>query len=327
MITGGARPVFDRALEAVLADPGTTEAIVIVDSDAEPSNAGRGSGLRRRRLEQMAAEIPQLRVVPLPQDGPDGLWRIQRGRDHGAKLATSEVVLALDDDVVLDPGVVSAHAAAHADEDDLVVVGYMPVATRHRWPRGNATIRHYASSYEGHCDDYEEHPSEILKALWGGNVSVRRDRWLEAVRRPRLQVWGHDDQELGLLFLREGMSGRFNRSLYGRHYYERSLAGFVERAEKSPPAQAKLVAANSDLIEPSPPAYGRRDQIARPLLFLSRSAVGWQLVRAGLKGLMATAGVLRLNRLGDASADFLWFLARERSLNLTAPREATGSGQ
>jgi hypothetical protein len=313
IITGGARAVFDRTLDAVLADPGTSEVIVVFDSDAEPSSAGKGAGARRHRLEQLTKSEPRLRVVPLPPEGPDGLWRVQRGRDHGAELATSEVVLGLDDDVVLDPGVVSGHAAAHAAEDDLVVIGHMPVATRHRWPRGDATVRYYAGSYESHCQHYEEHPGEILKALWGGNISVRRERWLAAVRRPRLQVWGHDDQELGLLFLREGMRGRFDRNLRGSHYYERTLAGFVERAEKSPAAQATLFAANPDLLEPPAPARGRRDRAAAPLLAISKSDLGWRLVEAGLKGLLVAAGVLRLRGLGDQGADFLWFVARERA--------------
>jgi Glycosyltransferase like family 2 len=318
IVTGGNRDVFDRCLAAVLADPGTSEAIVIFDSDAEPSSAGKGAGARLKRLEEMAKTEPRLRIAPMPPEGPDGLWRVQRARDHGARLADSEVILGLDDDVVLEPGVVSAHAAAHAEADDLVVIGYMPVATHHRWPRGDATVRYYGGSYESHCEFYEEHPDEILKALWGGNISVRRERWMTAVKRPRLQVWGHDDQELGLLFLREGMRGRFDRSLRGDHYYERTLAGFVERAEKSPAAQAKLFAANPDLLDPPAQPVGRRERVAAPLLALSGSEPGWRLVEGGLKGLTALAGALRLRGLGDSCANFLWFVTRERAVRRLA---------
>lgn len=310
MPTGADRPVILEALRAVLGDPGTAEAIVVVAA-ADPAAAEAGEPLRAVRA--WAETEPRLRVIT-PPDDVEGLWRVQRARDEGVEAARTDVVLSLDDDVVLDPGVVSGHAAAHRDADDLVVVGYMPVATNQRWPRGNATIRFYAQSYEGHCRLYEEDPEEILKALWGGNVSVRRDRWLKAVERPRTSAWGHDDQELGLLFLREGMRGAFDRSLHGRHYYRRSLAGFVERAEKSPEGQAALRAANPDLLPEPPRERGRRDTLAGPILALSRLPFVWALIRGALEAAMATAGVLRLDKLGDALGRYLWFLARARAV-------------
>jgi hypothetical protein len=310
MPTGADRPIIEPALRAALDDPGTAEAIVVIAAE-DPAAAEKGKALRR--LRAWAATEPRLRIITPPAD-VNGLWRVQRARDEGVEAARTEVVLSLDDDVILDPGVVSAHATAHRGVDDLVVLGYMPVATHQRWPRGNATIRYYARSYEGHCKGYEEHPDEILEALWGGNVSVRRDRWLKAVERPRTSAWGHDDQELGLLFLRDDMRATFDRTLHGRHYYRRSLAGFVERAEKSPAGQTALRAANLDLLEEPPRGRGRRDILAGPILAASRVSLVWGLVRGGLEGAMAIAGVLRLEKLGDALARYLWFLARERAI-------------
>lgn len=314
MPTAAERPIIDEVLRAALADPGTAEAIVVIAA-ADPAAAEAGAALRG--LRALAETEPRLRIITPPPDAA-GLWRVQRARDEGVEAARTDVVLSLDDDVMLDPGVVSGHAAAHRGVDDLVVLGYMPVATHQRWPQGNATIRHYAQSYESHCKLYEEHPEEILRALWGGNVSVRRDRWLAAVERPRTSAWGHDDQELGLLFVREGMRATFDRTLHGRHYYRRSLAEFVERAEKSPAGQAALRAANPDLLEEPPRRRGRRDTLAGPILAASRVPFVWALVRGGLEGAMATAGVLRLNKLGDALARYLWFLARERAIRAAA---------
>jgi hypothetical protein len=308
--TGGDRPILAQALRAVLDDEATAEAIVVLAS-ADPQAAE----VRRtvERLRDWSDSEPRLRLITSLRDGVGPLTRVQRARDTGVEAASSEVVLSLDDDVILGPGVVSRHAAAHRDADDLVVIGYMPVATHHRWPRGNATIRFYAGAYEAHCERYETAPEEILKAMWGGNISVRRGRWLDAVKRPRLGIYD-EDQELGLLFVREGLRGRFDRSLHGRHFYERSLAAFAARAGGSSVGQAQLRAANPDLLAPRPHERGRRDLPAGPLLALARLPFGWRLIEGGLKLLLAVAGTLRINRLGDALARFLWFLAAERAM-------------
>lgn len=308
--TAADRAVAEAALRAVLDDPATAEVIVVVAAaDAAAAMGGEGVALLRR----WAAQEPRLRLLSL-DDADGGIWRVQRARDAGVEAACSEVVLSLDDDVVLDPGVVSGHAAAHRDADDLCVLGYMPVVTHQRWPRGNATVRFYAETYEFHCDHYEEDPRQVLTTLWGGNFSVRRERWLAAVRRPRTSAWGHDDQEIGLLFLREGMRGRFDRALSGRHYYERSVAKFVVRAEKSAIGQADLRAANPDLLPERPRERGRRDLIVGPVLAVARLPFGWTAVRGALTGAMALAGVLRLDSLGDTIAGQLWFLAQQRAL-------------
>jgi Glycosyltransferase like family 2 len=309
--TGGHRRVTESSVRAVLDDSGTTEVLlIIVPEEGETEVAGPVV----QQLQRVAETEPRLRIEPLPPDDGSGLWRVQRARDLGVRMARSELILALDDDVVLDRGAVSGHAAAHIDDPDLVLLGYMPVATKQQWPRGNATVRHYGLSYERHCVRYEEHPDEILKSLWGGNVSLRRDRWLEAVKRPRTTAWGHDDKELGLLFLRDGMHGRFDRTLRGRHYYTRSLAGFFERAEKSPIGSATLIAANTDLLEKAPGGPGRMEAFAAPILAVSRAPVVWSLIRSTLTGLMALLGALRLTSLGDYVAQFVWTLVARRSV-------------
>ncbi len=311
-LTTGDRPVFQRSLAAVLADPGTTEVVVVVDTGR--SGAGEEAELLAR-VERLAGSDPRVRVRPTPADGGDGEWRLQRARDAGVEAARTEVVLALDDDVVVEPGVISGHARAHAAGPGQVVVGYMPVVSREPWPRSSATIEYYSEAYEGHCEKWEADPDSILKNLWGGHVSVRRADWLRAIERPRTVTWGHDDREQGLLFLREGLRGNFHRGLRGDHFYRRSLRAFVERAEKSPPGLMKLYEANPDLLEPlPPPARGRRDRISGPVLWLARAPLGWAIVRWTLFALIAFAGALRLERLGILAAHYLWFLARARAL-------------
>jgi len=243
----------------------------------------------------------------------EDLLSLQIARDAGAEFAGSEVVLSLDDDVVLEPGAVSGHARFHAQAEGQVLLGYMPVVSVEKWPRSNATIRFYAESYEYTYGSYEADPSLILRQLWCGNVSLRRSDWLRSLDRPRLKCWGHDDQELGLLFLREGLEGKIDRSLRGGHWYQRSLPAFVERAERAVQGQAQLRAANPDLLEEPPSGRGKRERISGPVLSVARSKPGWLAVRWALIGLVALAGTLKLRAIEDPAARYLWFLASERS--------------
>ena len=319
LVTGGGRPLLEEAINSCLADPATTEVVVVLDRDF---GSGAEVEAHRRKLEARAEAEPRLRVVPVPQDTGKGLWQLQRGRDGGVEAATSEVVLAMDDDVILDPGTVTGHARAHEDTTGLVQLGYVPVATHHRWPRGDATVRFYGSAYEAACEGFERDPDGILLALWICNLSIRREDWLRAVDAPRTFAYGHEDMELGLLFRRAGLHAGFDRSLGSVHHYERSLPAFVDRAEKTPPSKLKLMRRFPDLVDARPPAPGRRDRVLRPLVLVSRNPLGWSLVKWSLMGGMALAGALRLRRLGDAGANALWLLARTRGMERAGEAQA-----
>jgi hypothetical protein len=264
-------------------------------------------------LGRLAARDPRLRITRTP-DEPAALHRVQRGRDHGVGIASGEVVLSMDDDVVAGPGLVSGHARAHAGRDDLVVVGYMPVVTPRRWPHSHAQITEYAGAYEELCEQFAADPSSILPQLWGGNFSVRRRHWLEAIQQtPRLGSY-LDDKELGLHFQQMGLAGEFHPELRAEHYYERTLRGMVERAERNCIAQADLraafPAARSHFV-PGPPPRAE----LRLLRAISRSALGWFVVRWGLIGLSSAAAALRVAAVESKATVALSWLAFDRTAN------------
>jgi hypothetical protein len=311
-ITRGRAQLVRRALSAVLEDHATAEAIVVVDGD-DP--------ITTDVLGRLAVEDARIKVTHTPP-GPDHLDSMQRGRDHGAKLAASDVVLSLDDDVVARPGMVSGHAERHVGDDDrLLVVGYMPVAARPRWPRSYAPIRFYSESYEEHCEQYAADPSYILKHLWGGNFSLRRADWLAAIGAGRVRCY-HEDKEFGLLLARQGYRAVFDRDLRGDHWYDRDLRGFVQRAEKTVPAQAQLRAAYADVIEDAPWEDLPQHPVLRVLLRLSRPAAGWFGVRWSLISLASLAAALHLRRLENRSAEILWRIASERGPGVQPAPEA-----
>jgi GT2 family glycosyltransferase len=300
-LTRGRPDLIDRAVSAVLEDSATTEVVVVVDDDP----------VTHRALVRRAEADPRIRVTTTPPPGEDNLFRVQRGRDHGARLASSEVILALDDDVVARPGLVSGHARRHATgEEGLVLVGYMPVASRRRWPWSHAAVEMYSDSYEDHCRRYDEAPEEILRVLWGGNVSLRRSRWLEAIEGGRVHCY-LEDQEFGLLLLRRGSRGEFDRDLLGDHWYERDLRSFVKRAEVTTGAHDVLRSAYPDLVDPEEPLDRRRSLDV--LIRIASIPGGWPVLRWSLIAFITLASALRLGKLERTGVEVLWRVASERA--------------
>lgn len=289
-----------RSLAAVLDDRATTEAIVVIDGEDTET---------REVLERFDRDDPRVKLTALPPPGSDRLENMQRGRDHGARLASSDVVLGMDDDVVAHPGLVAGHARWHARHDDLVVVGYMPVVTQPRWPGSHAPVRFYAGAYEASCQGYRADPSTILTGLWGGNYSVRKTRWLEAIAAGRVPSY-HEDKEFGVLLLRAGMRGIFDSTLRGDHHYERSLNEFVGRAEVTEAAHAHLWAAYPDELGFEKPSPERPE--LRALIRISRSSLGWRVVRSALLAAIRLAALLRLSKLEDRGVHVLWRVAAGR---------------
>ncbi len=290
-----------RCLTAVTADDATTEVVVVVDG---------GDPITVDLLKRLIATDQRIKATTVPQE-PRRLTRLQRARDHGAAFATSEVLLALDDDVEAAPGLVSGHARHHADRDDLVVVGYMPVATPRRWPLSSAPVRYYSDAYEGTCAEYRMHPDSILRRLWGGNVSVRRRHWLTAAARPRTATM-FDDREIGLQLLREGLCGLFDPALKAKHYYERSLRAFADRATRSAADSPELVAAHADLLD-GEAERSPDDRLGRRVLTrLSQGALGWWTLKWSLIILAAGGAAIHSTPVEDRAARALWRLASLR---------------
>ncbi|HUR18802.1 MAG TPA: glycosyltransferase family 2 protein [Acidimicrobiales bacterium] len=211
-------PTYNRRqnLEPLIArlasDAATTEIVVVVDGSNDDS---------LEMLERLAEQEPRLRPVAQPNRG------LQAARQLGAVSARGEIVVFLDDDVLPSPALVTGHARHHARRSADVVVGYMPVLLPPERQPGQFASYLYASEYEEHCAEQERDPSRILKSLWMGNVSLRRE---DCVRigmqsEPFSRVY-HEDTDLGLRFHRAGLRATFDRSLLATHLHTRALRAF-----------------------------------------------------------------------------------------------------
>jgi glycosyltransferase involved in cell wall biosynthesis len=211
-------PTFKRAgtlrdvLRPLLDDDRTSELIVVVDGCTDGS---------LELLMAWADHEPRLVVV----------WQQNLGanaaRQAGVRRAGGDIVLFIDDDVVAEPGLVSGHASIHARIPHAVVAGYMPVQAPTRRGPGQFGVFLYADSYERMCSAYEADASAVLRNLWFGNVSLRR----EAVTRIGLVAPGapvyHEDKEFGFRCALAGLTPVFDRGLLARHRFQSSPAAFV----------------------------------------------------------------------------------------------------
>ncbi len=267
-------------------------------------------------LRRLALDHPRLRPVSEPNAGqPNALLA-------GARVADSEVILLLDDDVVPVPGIVVGYAAHHAEETGLLLVGYMPVpaapSTRRSWARDI-----YARTYEQHCRAWEAHPDTVLQTLWAGHISMRRADLLAIASGPRGY---HNDLNLGLCAAAAGLRGRCDRHLGSRHLFERSPEGSAANALDSGKGQAEIranhgAAGERSAISPLPRAVGA----------LVRRPRGDAALEALLRTAVSALGALRVFRLQRFAAGRLWqvlqargFAQRARELHgvEVAPAEA-----
>jgi len=179
-------------------------------------------------------------------------------RQRGLEEAAAPIVLMLDDDVAPSALLASGHAARHT-VSGLVVLGYMPVPEPASDSSEHAPTTLYRREYAARIAAYEKDSSMVLRHLWAGNMSMRRDDALRvgfvssAFRGRR-----HEDRDLGLHCLAHGMSGVFSRELAATHLYERSIPAFLDDAFSQGYERALLHLAHRDLLGPLDPAtfYG-----------------------------------------------------------------------
>ncbi|MGH9087410.1 MAG: glycosyltransferase, partial [Acidimicrobiales bacterium] len=222
-------------VDAVLADPGTLELLVVVDGP-DPASI--------EVLGELAATRPRLRSLAVDRVGQLGAL------EAGVRHAAGEVVVLLDDDVVPAPGTITGHAAHHRHAEGLVVAGPMPVVV----PDGKVTgigTRLYAAEYDAHVAALLRGEHEVLDVLWTGNLSLRRSDCLRVgLRSPAFRAHYHADRDLGYRMAAAGMTGRFDPALAAAHRHDRTDAAFLRDAHRQGAGQMALHRVHGDRLGP-----------------------------------------------------------------------------
>lgn len=106
------RDVVCDALRAIarISYAGPVEVIIVVDGSTDGTAAA---------LEQVACPFPT-RIIVQPNAGA------ARARNHGASVASGEILLFLDDDMICEPDIVEQHAMDYAEGSD-AVLGDIPL--------------------------------------------------------------------------------------------------------------------------------------------------------------------------------------------------------
>ncbi len=302
--------VLRTSLPAVLGDSALTELVVVVD--------GSDDGSLEYVEELQRADA---RVIPVWTEAVGA----PRARQQGIEVASGDVVLLLDDDVVAEPGLVGGHARHHQRRADLLVVGFMPVATPPERRPGQAAVFLYAEEYETMCERYEREPGSILEHLWLGNVSLRRR---DARRVPTNSVaFGalyHEDRDYGLRLRSAGFTAEFDRTLQAAHLYERSLDAFMRGAYSQGEGIVSLHACHPASLGPVDPAsFGAGLPLpVSKLVGLARRRRAERLLTAALLEVASAAGHARQWTVERLTVRLLRRIAQQRGA-LDALRRTT----
>ena len=294
------RDLLPDVLRPLLADPATEELVVVVDGCRDGS---------LELLRELADRDARVKPMFVENRGRGG------AQQAGIDVASKEVVLLLDDDVIAEPDLVTGHARHHAGGDGLVVLGYMPtVLPKRRLPGQFATFM-YAEVYETWCASYRRNPDNILRWLWGGNVSVRRsDLRRVPLYSPAYTNFYHSDQDFGLRCRKAGLVGVFDPALAARHAHSRSLEGFLGDARSQGAGELRvhqlhhdqLGAVRLEALDPMVKGYTRSAIRAcrRPLAYRGLTMI-WRV-------LLRLAGALRLFTIETKLARLLQSVERQR---------------
>jgi glycosyltransferase involved in cell wall biosynthesis len=277
----GAR-LLGRILRPLLDDPAASEVIVVVDGSRDGSF---------ELVERLARDEPRLRGMLIENRGDMG------AREEGARAATGEIVLFIDDDVLANPRLVSGHARRHAERAADIVVGYMPVTPSPLRRSDDFALRLYASEYEGRCQIYERDSASAVRELWGGNFSMRRADCLTiGMANPGFTEHYHADRDFGIRCLEAGLTGTFDRSLAATHLHERTLEAFIRDARSQGAARVLLPRFHSDTVAPPTPSEFARG-LPRSLAMLvrfTRRPRAYSVVSRSLADAVRGAGRMRL---------------------------------
>lgn len=189
---------------------GTFEAIVICDGDVDGS---------AQACHMLMRELPYpLRVIEQDNQGPAA------ARNRGVAEARAPLIVFLDDDVVPDEHLVSAHLKAHQGQEHCVTIGPLlppPDARLNAWGAWEERVlcRQYDDMLAGRWQ-------ATYRQFYTGNAAVLK-RHIQAVGGFDPSFRRAEDVELARRLHAQGLRFVFLPGARGWHYVQRSFAAWL----------------------------------------------------------------------------------------------------
>ncbi len=173
-------------------------------------------------LRQLASRS-RLRVIEQENLGPSG------ARNAGAREASGELLIFVDDDMTCGPGLVRAHVAAHFEQKGIVGLGAILVAPEHP---PNLAAEYFGTGLGRVYLQHSDAPGDPWpEGVWSfANTSIRREELMQAGgfdERFRMR----EDAELGVRLSAAGIQPRFVADAIAYQWCGKSAADLVRDSE------------------------------------------------------------------------------------------------
>lgn len=210
------RTIVSRALDTLFAQkfsPERFEVIVVVDGSTDGT---------AEELSKLKPEC-KFRVIEQENRGLAG------ARNTGFRVAQSDLVLFLDDDMLCDPGLLEAHLVAHRESRECVVFGALFLSS-------DSTMTLASECFGREIGAFHLRHRRDAAAPWSLTDCVFSNSSLP--KKMLQQAGGFDEQfrmredlELGLRLRARGVCMRYAPEAIAWQYYDKTVADLLSDAE------------------------------------------------------------------------------------------------
>ena len=158
------------------------------------------------------------------------VWQPNRGRagacNAGVHESRGSVVVLLDDDMEPSPQCLAAHAAAHAADPRVGVLGAVPIAVG---PCSPPVVVYVGKKFNEHLRRLSRPGARIdVRDFYSGNFSIRRSVLDEVGGyNEAFRDYGNEDGELAIRLLAAGVRLTLSTEALARQHYEKDFAALA----------------------------------------------------------------------------------------------------
>jgi len=194
----------------------------------------------------------------------------QRGRaaacNAGARVATGDVLVFLDDDMEPLAGFVAAHLDAHASGAAIGIVGAAPIVVAADAP---PLVTYRAAGFTKKLARLAQRRDDLaFTDVYTGNFSIRRDLFTAVGGYDEeFRLYGHEDYELVLRLGQLGVRFQFDAAAVARQHYTKDFRGLAANVSAEGHTAVLFALKHPDVVAVLPlNKYAKRSRRRRTML-------------------------------------------------------------